>query len=101
MTQQTDSPPPLDIDHPLTIGIGPRRRKRAQLIALTVLGLLALNYPLLSLFGEAWLFLGIPILYWYLFSVWFVFILLVGHILETHLPPDDSRLALDDLDDED
>jgi hypothetical protein len=60
-----------------------------------------MNYPLLSLFGEAQLFLGIPILFWYLFSVWFAFILLVGRILETHLPANKQRLAFDDLEEED
>lgn len=102
MSTPSELPEHVDPDQHLTIGSDPRRRKKAQLITLAVLGLLAFNYPLLSLFGEAQLFLSIPILYWYLFSVWFVFILLVGRILETHLPADKQRqLAFDDTEEED
>jgi hypothetical protein len=92
---------PIESEKNLTLGIGHRRRKRGQLIALMWAGLVLLNYPLLSLFGEPQLFLGIPVLYWYLFGIWFGFILLVGFTLESHLPPEENRSALDDLEEED
>ncbi|MFQ5995663.1 MAG: hypothetical protein ACE5K1_11285 [Acidiferrobacterales bacterium] len=58
-------------------------RRIERLIALVLVGLLGLNYPLLSLFSEGGLFFGIPLLYLYLFVFWAVFILFAGLIAET------------------
>ena len=56
-------------------------RSNDRFIALVVIGVLALNYPLLSLFSEATLFLGIPILYFYLFLIWAAIIGLAAMIM--------------------
>ncbi|MBO9638431.1 hypothetical protein [Siphonobacter aquaeclarae] len=46
-------------------------RLRAQyLLIVSVLFGLILNFPLLSLFNQPVIWLGIPLLYWYLFVVW-------------------------------
>ena len=57
------------------------KRQNERLIVLLIIGVIALNYPLLSLFSKASLIFGIPILYEYLFIIWFVFIGCVGLIL--------------------
>jgi hypothetical protein len=74
------------------------KRQNERLIVLLVLGVIALNYPLLSLFSKVQLLFGIPILYLYIFSVWFVLIVCIALILEksasstpvTSLPKSDS-----------
>ena len=45
-------------------------KRSERLIALALVGLLALNYPLLLLFGDGALLFGIPALYLYLFVGW-------------------------------
>jgi len=42
-----------------------------------------LNYPLLSIFDRPVLLFGIPLLYCYIFAVWFVIIVLLALISET------------------
>lgn len=54
------------------------RRRRERLVALVVLGALALNYPLVALFSHAKLLFGIPLLYLYLFAIWLAIIALVA-----------------------
>ena len=49
---------------------------------LFLLGVLVLNYPLLHLFGAASLWLGIPVLYLYLFICWLVLIVLIALLME-------------------
>ncbi|HHO47264.1 MAG TPA: hypothetical protein ENN06_02225 [Desulfobacteraceae bacterium] len=56
-------------------------RHGARLIALAAVGFLALNYPLLSLFSKIRLLFGIPVLYIYIFAVWYLFIICVALIL--------------------
>lgn len=68
---------------PSNIDISPLRSRRERLIALTIVSVLAFNYPLLSLFNYPILVLGIPLLYLYLFCVWAIFIALVAWILES------------------
>ncbi|MEN8131005.1 MAG: hypothetical protein ABFS45_12585 [Pseudomonadota bacterium] len=53
-----------------------------RLIALVLIGVLALNYPLLSLFSGASFLFGIPLLYLYLFSIWGILISLAALIIE-------------------
>ena len=53
-------------------------RREERLTALVIAGVLALNYPLLQLFDRTGLWLGVPTLYLYLFSIWTVFIVLVA-----------------------
>ena len=56
-------------------------KRNDRLIALVLIGALALNYPLLSLFSDASLFFGIPVLYLYLFVIWGAIISLAALII--------------------
>lgn len=56
-----------------------------RLIALFIVGWLAFNYPLLSLFNGAGTWFGIPRLYAYLFIVWLAFIALLTFIVEKNI----------------
>lgn len=58
------------------------KQRTEQLVVLAVVGALALNYPLLSLFAGGDLLFGIPLLYFYLFTLWGGLIALAGLILE-------------------
>ncbi|MEA2116514.1 MAG: hypothetical protein U9P36_14180 [Thermodesulfobacteriota bacterium] len=58
------------------------KRQNERLIVIMIVGVIALNYPLLSLFSKTKLIFGIPVLYLYLFIVWFIFIGCVAVILE-------------------
>lgn len=68
----------------------PERRRRERLVALVVLGILALNYPLVALFSHARLVLGIPLLYLYLFLAWLVVIVLVARAV-AHAGTDEKQ----------
>lgn len=46
------------------------RRRGERLLALFFGGLMAINYPLLSIFDLEGLVWGIPILYFYMFTAW-------------------------------
>ena len=60
----------------------PVKRNQERLIALFFVGVLVLNYPLLHLFGAPALWLGIPVLYLYLFTCWLVFIVFLALLME-------------------
>lgn len=47
-----------------------------RLVGLFLLGMLLLNFPLLSLFNRPVLALGIPVFYLYLFATWLLIIFL-------------------------
>lgn len=53
-----------------------------RLVAVFIAGLLLLNYPVLSLFDRPLVVFGLPLLHFYLFSVWLVLILVVAWIVE-------------------
>lgn len=53
-----------------------------RLVALFVLGWVMLNYPLLSVFNVHSAWLGIPVLYLYVFGVWAAVIALMAWIAE-------------------
>jgi hypothetical protein len=53
-----------------------------RLVALFVLGCLLLSYPLLALFNNGGVVLGIPVLYAYLFGVWIGLVALMGLVVE-------------------
>jgi len=59
-----------------------------RLIGLFLLGLLLFNFPLLSLFNRPALYLGIPVLYFYLFAVWLLIVFLM--LLISRSRPDQS-----------
>ena len=57
-------------------------RRSERLVAVAIFGFLALNFPMLSVFDLEQLWLGIPVLYWYLFGIWFAFLIAVALIVE-------------------
>lgn len=59
-----------------------RTRAGQRLVALFVLGWLVFNYPLLALFNDTRTWLGLPLLYGYLFAAWALFIVLLAVIVE-------------------
>ena len=56
--------------------------KSQRLVALCLLGALLFNYPILALFNRPTFFLGIPLVYAYIFAVWALLIALVGLVVE-------------------
>ncbi len=58
---------------------GAKRTKRVT--GLFLLGYLLFNYPLITLFNIPRMFLGIPLLYGYLFGVWFLLIVLTALVV--------------------
>ena len=56
--------------------------KGQRLVALCLLGVLLLNYPLLNLFAGPSEVLGIPVLYAYVFAVWALLIGLMALVVE-------------------
>ncbi len=59
----------------------PIKHQKERLLALAILGGLALNFPLLSLFSRDDLLFGIPVLFLYLFLFWSLFVLLIALIV--------------------
>ena len=60
-----------------------QKKRNERIVVLAIVGILALNYPWLSLFSRSVLVFGIPLLYLYLFSLWALLILLAGLIIES------------------
>lgn len=58
------------------------KRQVERLIALVLIGFLALNYPVLAIFSKTVLWFGIPALYFYLFLFWVLFIGLAAAVIE-------------------
>jgi len=56
--------------------------KAERLVALSVLGFLLFNYPLLALFNRPGTVFGIPILYAYIFAVWCLLIAAIAFVAE-------------------
>jgi len=59
-----------------------RQQSREYIIILFICGALAINYPLLDLFDRSWAPFGIPLLYFYLYLIWFVLIVLLILVVE-------------------
>jgi hypothetical protein len=53
-----------------------------RLLALAAFGAVLMNYPLLSVFDVHHAWLGIPVLYLYVFGVWAALIALMAWIIE-------------------
>ncbi len=53
-----------------------RRRRQDAALALPLLGVLLLTTPLLALFSKNILIFGVPLVFVYVFGVWFILILL-------------------------
>ena len=58
-----------------------RDRTKDQLVALFVLGVLLLLPPLVVIFNQPLRFLGIPVLYLYLFLAWFMLICMTAAVV--------------------
>lgn len=58
------------------------KRQNERLIGILIIGVIVLNYPLLSLFSKVKLVFGVPVLYLYIFAVWSLFIGCVALVLE-------------------
>jgi len=58
------------------------KKQGERLAGMLLIGLLMLNYPLLSIFSRPLLWFGIPALYVYLFVFWALFIGLAALVLE-------------------
>ena len=56
--------------------------KGQRLVGVFLLGCLLFNYPLLALFNVRATFLGVPVLYAYLFTAWALLIALVAFVVE-------------------
>ncbi len=54
-------------------------------------GVLALNYPLLSLFDHRVMVLGVPLLYLYLFGAWLLAIVLIARVMARARPDDEGE----------
>ena len=68
----------------------PARQVGERLVALLVLGVLAFNYPVLSLFERVALWFGVPALFLYLFVGWLAFILAVAIAIDRRAEPSDG-----------
>lgn len=55
-------------------------KKNDRLICLFLLGMILFNYPILSLLNRPAMVFGIPLLYFYIFFIWAVWIFFVGII---------------------
>lgn len=55
--------------------------RKTKLAVVFILFLLLLNYPLLRIFDKQQLWMGMPVLYFYLFFVWLILIVAVGLIV--------------------
>ena len=56
--------------------------KGQRLVALSMLGCLLFNYPLLALFNDPGVLFGIPVLYAYIFLAWGLLIFLLAVVVE-------------------
>lgn len=59
------------------------KRRVERLLGLLIGGMMLLNFPLLSIFSVNAYFFGIPVLYFYLFSVWLLIIGVTAFILRS------------------
>ena len=57
-------------------------RRAERLAGLFLLGVLLFNFPLLALFNVRATFLGVPVVYAYLFGAWVLLVALVAAIME-------------------
>lgn len=73
------------------------KRQKERMLALVIVGVILMNYPILSLFNQAILYFNIPVLFLYLFFCWTAFIICVAFAMEK--PPSPlSRLKTKDRD---
>lgn len=56
--------------------------RNAKLITVFIMLFLLLNYPMLGIFDRQAIWMGFPVLYFYLFFVWLLAIVAVGLIVK-------------------
>ncbi|MBL8259194.1 MAG: hypothetical protein JNM60_05245 [Candidatus Competibacteraceae bacterium] len=59
-----------------------RQQSKEYIVIAFIVSVMALNYPFLDLFDTAWMPLGIPLLYFYLYLFWFAIIVLLIAVVE-------------------
>lgn len=59
-----------------------RQQSKESIVILFISAVLALNYPFLDIFDQAWMPFGIPLLYLYLYLLWLVIIVLLIIVVE-------------------
>lgn len=59
-----------------------RQQSREYIVILFIIGALALNYPVLGLFDRAVALFGVPLLYFYLYLMWFMLIILLIAVIQ-------------------
>ena len=59
-----------------------RQQSKEYIVIAFIVSVVALNYPFLDLFDTAWMPLGIPLLYFYLYLFWFAMIVLLIAVVE-------------------
>ncbi len=57
-------------------------RKGQRMVALCMLGCVLFNFPVLALFNVTATFLGVPVLYAYIFAAWAALIALMAWVAE-------------------
>ncbi|MBF0186137.1 MAG: hypothetical protein HQM06_17345 [Magnetococcales bacterium] len=62
----------------------PPKHRKDRLAALALLGIVALNFPILSLFSQQERLFGIPVLFLYLFLFWLSFVVLIALVVRGH-----------------
>ena len=60
--------------------MGPEETRAQRLAAVGILGCLLFNYPILALFNQPEFFLGIPVVYAYMFAAWLAIVALLALI---------------------
>lgn len=68
-----------------------RQQSREYIVILFIVGVLALNYPMLELFNRPWMPFGVPVLYLYLYLVWFALIVLLIVVVEHSKIPEPDQ----------
>ena len=58
------------------------KRRMERLTALLIIGMLALNFPMFTVFHREMTWFGLPAIYCYISAVWGAFIVLVAIIME-------------------
>lgn len=62
--------------------------KGRRLLFISVLFLVLLNFPVLSIFNKGGMVAGVPVLYLYITLVWFACIVGIGLFVEKNAPPE-------------
>ncbi|NGZ04750.1 MAG: hypothetical protein G8237_00155 [Magnetococcales bacterium] len=58
-----------------------KKQRKERLVVLIVLGVLAINFPMLSLFSQPRTVWGIPVLWLYLFLFWLGFVVMIALVM--------------------